>query len=174
MKLDDAAPPLQEIRKRLRYDPETGHFYMLRSGGRKRIGDRAGYADSRGYWKVCVQGCWIMAHRLAWAFINDEWPAGEIDHINCDPSDNRIRNLRVCTRSQNVMNTRRGNGVCWVKARKKWQVIIKAGGKSHYIGHFAERSKADAAAAEAIRRLHGEFSNIAEPAPAPEQTGMDL
>ena len=164
MKLDLAAPPIEFIRDRLRYEPDTGHFYMLRSAGRRKVGARAGYPDRLGYWKVAINGKWIMAHRLAWRMVHGEWPLYEIDHINGDPSDNRIENLRVATRSQNVMNTRRGNGVCWHKRQKKWQVVVKANGKSHYLGLYIERADADRVAAEAIRRLHGKFANIAPPA----------
>jgi len=173
MKLDRAAPPIDEIRQRLRYEPKTGHFYMLKSAGRKKVGALAGYADSLGYWKVAINGKWIFSHRLAWAMVHGEWPAGEIDHINGNPSDNRIANLRVATRSQNVMNTRRGNGVCWHKGRQKWQVVVKAGGKIHYLGQFKDRAEADYVAIAAIRRLHGEFANIAPPAQA-KQEAMDL
>jgi len=84
-----------------------------------------------------------MAHRLAWFLVYGRNPKGEIDHINGNPSDNRICNLRECTRSQNVMNTRRGNGVCWHKTKKKWQALVKSGGKSHFLGHFDTREEAE-------------------------------
>lgn len=169
MKMDDAAPSLPVLSQRLRYEPDTGHFYAIVSAGRRKAGDRAGYADRLGYWKVAVNGRWVLAHRLAWALTHGEWPAGEIDHINGDPSDNRISNLRVATRSQNVMNTARGNGVCWHKGRRKWQALVKVAGKSHYLGSFAERDEAEAAAIEAKRRLHGEFAFIERPAPATQE-----
>jgi len=173
MKLDANCPEIAEVNRRALYDPETGKFIARVSAGRRKAGQVLGYPDRLGYVKLAFNGKWVMAHRLAWRLTYGAWPEGEIDHINGDPSDNRICNLRVCTRSQNVMNTRRGNGVCWRPERGVWQVLIKAAGKSHYIGAFADRLEAEAAGSAAKVRLHGAFANPA-PAPKPEQTGMDL
>lgn len=59
-----------------------------------------------GYRKVVLYGAGfrktVAVHRLvAIAFVlnNDNLP--EVDHINGDPSDNRVENLRWCTRQQN-------------------------------------------------------------------------
>lgn len=43
----------------------------------------------------------LLSHRLAWLLFNGEWPEGEIDHINGDAADNRIKNLRDC-RDSNI------------------------------------------------------------------------
>jgi hypothetical protein len=169
MKLDANCPEMSEVNRRVSYDPETGRFTALVSAGRRKVGEQLGYPDGSGYIKLAFNGKWVMAHRLAWRLSHGAWPTGEIDHINGNPSDNRIANLREATRSQNVMNTRRGNGVCWHKGRKKWQVAVKAKGKAHYLGCFADREAAEAVAAEAIRRLHGEFANIAPKPEAPKQ-----
>lgn len=173
MKLDANCPSIDEVRRRVSYNPKTGDFVALVSAGRRRKGDRLGYPDKLGYIKLGFNGKWVLAHRLAWRLSKGEWPEGEIDHINGNPSDNRISNLRVVTRSQNVMNTRRGNGVCWHKRNKAWQVLIKAGGKSHYIGLFKDRAAADSAAVEAINRLHGDYANIAPPK-KPVQEGFEI
>jgi len=133
-----------------------------------------GYADALGYIKLCFNGKWVMAHRLAWLLVYGRHPNGEIDHINGNPGDNRICNLRECTRSQNVMNTRRGNGVCWHKTKKKWQALVKSGGKSHFLGHFDTREEAEVAAIAGRKKLHGEFVNISQPEPQPVQEGFDL
>lgn len=169
MKLDNNAPSREELDRRLRYDPETGEFTALIAAGKRKAGDRLGYPDALGYWKLAFKGKWVLAHRLAWFMTYGKWPEGEIDHINGDPGDNRIANLREATRSQNAMNTRRGNGVCWHKGRNKWQALVKAKGKSHYLGHFDDRGEAEAVAAAAIRELHGEFANIAPPPPAKQE-----
>jgi hypothetical protein len=74
----------------------------------------------------------------------------DVDHINHDGLDNRRHNLRVVTRSVNLMNqlpTGRNTsgtiGVYWHKASGKW--MAAAAGK--YLGLFAEKS--DAAGARA-------------------------
>ena len=47
----------------------------------------------------------VLAHRLAWLLHTGDWPTNDIDHINRDRKDNRICNLRVLTRSQNLLKT---------------------------------------------------------------------
>lgn len=167
MKLDRNAPSFERLRSRLAYDPDTGIFTALKSGGRRKAGDRAGYADTLGYWKVFVDGRWILAHRLAWAWMNgDQWPDGEIDHINGDPSDNRIANLRIANRSQNVanakfnsLNTTGFRGVCEVRRYRKisYQAEIRKDGKRIFLGRFPTPELAHAAYLEAAIRLHGKF-----------------
>lgn len=171
MKLDSNCPP--DVKERVSYCPDTGEFHALRAAGKRRVGDKCGYPDRLGYIKLCFDGKWVLGHRLAWWWVNGEWPVGEIDHINGDPSDNMIENLRVATRSQNVMNTRRGNGVCWHRRQRKWQVQVTAAGKKHYLGQYHTREEADRVAIDAINRLHGEFANIAPPEP-PKQEEMGL
>jgi len=173
MKLDKNCPPIEDVLRRVSYDPQTGLFIALKTAGRRRAGDVCGYPDRLGYVKVCFDGKWVMAHRLAFRIVHGRWPDGEIDHINGNPSDNRIANLRECTRSQNVMNTRRGNGVCWHKGRKKWQALVKARGKSYFLGHFDSREDAERAAIKGKIILHGIFANV-EPVAKPEQQGFDL
>ena len=165
MKLDLAAPPIEFIRDRLRYEPDTGHFYMLRSAGRRKVGARAGYPDRLGYWKVAINGKWIMAHRLAWRMVHGEWPLYEIDHINGDPSDNRIENLRNATAPENNQNLRmpqKNNktgvlGVSLDKGMYKAQICIN--GKNKNIGRFDTIEKATKAYIQAKRESH-EFCTI--------------
>lgn len=167
MKLDDNAPSFEVIRSRVSYEPSTGVFTMKVSAGRKRAGDVAGYADNLGYWKLCIRGRWVMAHRLAWALENgNEWPQGEIDHINGNPSDNRISNLRVANRSQNVanakfnsLNTTGYRGVCVVKRAHgiKYQADVRKDGRKVYLGTFDTPEDAHAAYVKAAVQAHGEY-----------------
>ena len=184
MKLDSNAPDISVIRSRLRYDPAAGKFYMLKSAGRRKSGYQAGYADRLGYIKVCVNGRWMMAHRLAWLFINGQWPDGEIDHINGDPSDNRIENLRECSRSQNVsnakfnsLNTTGFRGVSRIKRKTvpdRYQATVRKDGVTHYIGTFATPEEAHAEYIKAAVSVHGEYfamdgQQVTPPAPAAVQ-----
>lgn len=60
--------------------------------------------DPRGYLFGAVRGKNVYAHRVIRALLDGEWPAGEIDHINRDKTDNRPENLRVVTHSENRLN----------------------------------------------------------------------
>lgn len=102
----EQALSLDWLRKRLRYDAETGNFYRLASESpnpRVVAGALAGGIHSSGYWIVGIGHHRFLAHRLAWFFVYGEWPA-EIDHINRDPLDNRICNLRPVSHKQNTWN----------------------------------------------------------------------
>ena len=46
----------------------------------------------------------VYYSRAVWALCHEQWPQGEIDHLNADVQDNRIENLRECTSSENSLN----------------------------------------------------------------------
>lgn len=89
----------------------------------------------------------------------------DIDHKNHDTLDNRKSNLRVVTRSQNVMNQRLRSdnrsgvtGVCWYPANRKWGAHIRINGKRTHLGLFEILENAVAARISKERELFGEFS----------------
>ncbi len=65
----------------------------------------AGSLDKDGYLIIKIRGKQFKAHRLVFAYFNNRFPNGEIDHINRDRLDNRIENLRECTRVENIKNS---------------------------------------------------------------------
>ena len=70
-------------------------------------------------------------HRLvADHFILNETWAGEVDHINRNPLDNRIQNLRWFSRSFQMLN-KNSKGYSWDNARNKWQIKCKRDGKGY-------------------------------------------
>jgi hypothetical protein len=88
------------------YHPETGIFTWFIAYRKPRLtgmrADRAGHNDYR-YIKIGQKT--LSASRLAWELVNGPIPDGlEIDHINRDNTDNRIANLRVVNRTQNLQN----------------------------------------------------------------------
>lgn len=102
----------------------------------------------------------ILAHRVVWAIAHGEWPHDAIDHINGDPSDNRLENLRDTTRSENrknaaesVRNTSGHTGVRWHTPSGKWLSYICSGGKREHLGVFVQLDDAIAARKSAKRRL---------------------
>lgn len=64
-----------------------------------------GSLDKDGYLIIKVKKKQIKAHRLVWFLCYGEFPDGEIDHINRNRTDNRIENLRICSRLEQLQNT---------------------------------------------------------------------
>lgn len=88
------------------YDSETGLFtWILAYRKPSFTGANVGQAWSNGYLGVKIGGRVLSAARLAWQLVNGPIPDGlEIDHINRVRTDNRISNLRLVTRVENLEN----------------------------------------------------------------------
>ena len=87
-----------------------------------------------------------------------------VDHINHDRSDNRKQNLRLCTLSQNAMNTRDDpkrslpNGICIDKKTGFYVAQITKNYKNIRLGRYKNLSDAVAARKKAEIELFGEFN----------------
>jgi hypothetical protein len=90
----------------LSYYPETGWFEWVEKRGPngKGPGRQAGYVMKNGYRIIKINFNKFLAGRLAWFYVFGDWPENEIDHINRNREDNRIENLRLSTRNQNMWN----------------------------------------------------------------------
>jgi hypothetical protein len=155
----------QVVREKLRYDPETGHFFWLVFGkGIKR--DRAGCLAPNGHRYIGVSGRRILESHLAWLFIYGDWPEEEVDHVNQNPSDNRAVNLRAAGRSLNNANkhVRRdsSSGIKGVYQLPKgnWCAYLVYAGKKKHLGVFATWQEASAAYAKAAQATFGEFACV--------------
>ena len=151
-----------------------GHLYwrVRPSRGRVKPGDRAGCQGMRkGYWVITYRGQRYYYHRVIWTVCNGDLPPGSmIDHIDHDPANNRIENLRLATPSQNAFNSLKRlaktssvfKGVCRAKlnGRPVWKAQIGFKGKVHHLGWFDHEEEAAGAYAEAALEMHGEFATF--------------
>lgn len=123
----------------LNYDRETGEItWLVNRGSRATKGAIAGYLRADGYRVIRLNKKTMYAHRIAWWFVYGAPPA-LIDHINRNPSDNRISNLRKADRSINAINSKLSarnrsglKGVSWSKTMKKWRMAFKFRGRTVY------------------------------------------
>ena len=132
---------------------------------RLKIGREAGSLSNWGYRVVCVDGVICSYHNIVYIYFNGKIK-NEVDHIDGDPLNNNIENLRPCTHRQNSYNhkIRKDNtsgikGVCWSKSANKWQAYMKAEGKRFHIDHFKNKSDAERAIRTAREKYHKEFAN---------------
>lgn len=141
------------LRSILHYDQETGIFTRkVSTSNRVKVGDVAGCPDGQGYLQISVQSRLYQAHRLAWLYMHGEWPKLNIDHINRNPSDNRLVNLRDVTNKQNMQNAGKYShntsghpGVSWYKQKSKWRARITHNQKQIHLGYFSILEEAIAA-----------------------------
>lgn len=160
------------LRELLHYDPETGVFTRrVRTSNRIRIGDEAGdvrkFRPNGFYRRISLDDRRYLAHRLAWLYVHGEWPPTDvyIDHIDGNGLNNRIKNLRLATRSQNGANralqsnnTSGIKGVHWAARSKKWKAQVSVGGRVKSLGYFESIDDATAAYRAATEQYFGSFA----------------
>jgi hypothetical protein len=158
------ASEVSRLRALLRYEPETGEIFWRADRANKKAGDRAGRIGKNGYADVCVDYKRHYVHRIAIAFETGEFPTKgmHVDHINGDPLDNRLSNLRVVTVEQNIFHrtkTNRNNtsgvrGVYRSPKNGRFVAFIHENTKKRHIGVFDTLEAASAAReAENVARM---------------------
>ena len=153
----------QEAHRLFFYNKDTGAMTRSVAVRGTSVGDVVGCADKKGYKRVFVSGKMYLVHRIAWLLYYGEWPE-IIDHKDGDPSNNRITNLRNCTHSENLRNTKpRKNatgvkGVYWHISAKKYCVRVCVNKNRISFGLHDDLEFAELVACEARQKYHGEFA----------------
>lgn len=131
-----------------------------KAGGLFDSGERSG---SKRY-KVGYDKKIYRMHRLIYLMHHNTLPK-YIDHIDGNPLNNRIENLREATLSQNAWNmglSKRNKsgvkGVLWDKSREKWLARCMTNGKDKHLGHFTDLEDAKMAVEKYRAEVHGEFA----------------
>ena len=175
-------PPQQYLRECLDYNPDTGkltwkgrpphHFatpyqhklYNSRWPGCGALRNATG----RGYIGGAIDGTRYLSHRIIWKLVHNEEPE-IVDHINGDPHDNRLCNLRAADKILNMRNIRlrktNTTGAHGVQSLKsgKWGAHIKTSDGYLWLGTFEAFDDAIAARrnAEAEHGYHHNHGRIA-------------
>ena len=135
------------------------------------IGDLAGYQRKDGYREISINDKPYFVHRLIFIYCHGFVPKF-LDHIDGDPSNNHIENLRDATLSQNQWNRKPNKsyngepvssqfkGVSWDNRDNRWYAQIKVNGKSKHIGMFVSEIEAAKAYNRAALKDHPEFARL--------------
>lgn len=170
-----AKPPLlsvDDLRQLLNCDPETGELRWrersaewfpslgaAKTWNKKHPGNLALQNKSvGGYLFGQIQKRTYMAHRVVWAICKGQnVQAGSfIDHIDGNPGNNAISNLRECTPAQNQHNSQKKTaglrGACFHKRNQRWTASIRV-----HLGYFDSEEEAAACYEAAAKKLHSKF-----------------
>ena len=130
--------------KGYRYNPETGVITGIR--GKVITAKKQGYI----YLAITLDGKHIQlrGHQFAWWShyrVIHEGDELVIDHIDRDPSNNRLTNLRISTQQKNTINSDRIEnclGYYFNEQNRKWLARIQVEGKLKHLGYFPTEEKA--------------------------------
>jgi hypothetical protein len=124
------------------YDPEAGIFIRKKATQGKYVGQQAGFVHSSGKYRVLsVGGVIYEEHTLAYICGTGLLPQGEIRHLNGDPFDNRLDNLRDWV-DQDDQNA----GIFEDPATGEWHVLLYTRGATGRKPFGVYKTRAEAAA----------------------------
>ena len=152
------------LRKILNYNLSTGMFTWreVSKYHKEKLNCRAGTIkngrNNRDYEVIRINRKGYFSHRLAWLYVFGYTPK-LIDHINGNPLDNRIHNLRAATQFQNAQNhiskpKKSGLPLGVSTSRNGYRARITAYNKIHSLGVFKTPEEASRAYNEARNQLH--------------------
>ena len=125
------------------FEYRDGNLVWKKHRTRKLVGKNVGYVQTNGYTRINLKSGIYYLHRLIFLYHFGRWPTNQIDHIDGNPKNNCIENLREATNSQNnhnkakpTNNTSGYKGVSYCKAAKKWETYITIDRKRKYLGLF--------------------------------------
>lgn len=146
------------------YDPETGEFCRMVSVANILAGPVNPKPSKNGYLRMHIDGRLYYLHRLAWLYVYGEWPK-EVDHIDGNPVNNKINNLRNCSHKQNMQNMSTKTiavsglkGAYWHPICQMWQAKIRYDNRTKSLGYFHSPEEAHQAYLKAKSNVHEFFT----------------
>ncbi len=148
------------------YFPDTGLLVNRINRGNSPKGKVLGTKNASGHLVAQLDKVMYLVHRLVWFYSFKEWPTEIIDHIDRNPSNNRLDNLREANKAGNIYNSKLRvdntsglKGVYFDKRRGHYYSQIVIQGKKEYLGRFNSAEEAHTAYIQKCKENHGEFLN---------------
>jgi hypothetical protein len=127
------------------------------------------FTSKEGYKRINLKtnGKWkkFLIHRLVGiAFSENPDNKKVIDHIDNNPANNNVKNLRWCSQKENlanqgkrINNTSGYKGVSFHKQHNKYQAMMYINGKKKHLGLFLTAEEASRAYEAKAKVIHKEF-----------------
>jgi hypothetical protein len=156
-------PTIARLRALLEYNQATGLFRWRMPSVRQAKGWFRGNKSVRKYRRLYIDGHHYLAHIVARALVSGAWPTSETDHRDRKQSNNRWRNLRAATRSQNGKNRSVGcNNTTGIRGvtryGERFRARICVDGKMLSLGLYDMIEAAGAVRREAEKLHYGDWS----------------
>lgn len=175
-------------RRLFSYDAETGKLYWNKrprsdfgddrhwnAFNTKSAGKEVGSPTKWGHLRFRLRKTGYQVHRVVWLMAYGEWPK-QVDHIDGNPANNRLENLREVSQLLNCRNAARRKdnnsgitGISHAEKSNRWVATVGDSGRKIHLGHYKTLEEAVAARQAAVKVLgyhqnHGrEKVNLSRP-----------
>jgi hypothetical protein len=159
---------IEFLKQNFRY--VDGNLIRIIPRGGQKAGDVAGWitqCNGRDYRKMNVNRKTVYVHHAIFLLHHGYLPK-YIDHIDGNPLNNKIENLRAATQSQNMANSRKKSnntsghkGVTFRKDTNKWAAGLMFEGKHISLGSFLTKEEAILAYADGSKKYFKDFARAA-------------
>ncbi len=143
---------------------KDGLLYWKVDKKKTKPGQPAGRTKANGYCEVKLDGKLYGTHRLIFMMVHGYLPR-IIDHVDGNPSNNLINNLREASHAQNMRNSQRPKnntsgfkGVYFDKRNSNWIAQCVVDGNKFHLGSFKDIHDAAIAVTSFREEHHKEFA----------------
>lgn len=166
-------PDRLDLLRRFSYDADAGTLrWKYREDASPQWNGRfAGKAagslsKSQGRMVVNVGGRLLLVHRVIWKMVYGADPLEDIDHIDGDPTNNTLSNLRMASKFENMRNARKRRGkylpkgVSFHKGAGRYRATVYLNRQHVHLGLFSTPEEAHAAYCRVAQKHFGRFARF--------------